>query len=135
MREANPHLIPPLQEQEKGTIMKVKRRIRQDRSKPNKLEREWLDWLRAYNPLEQFRFGERRYKLANGTWYKPDVTCQSHLWEDTQEHKETAWEVKGTKSWRGGFEFLKIAAHQWPEVRWVLVWKEDGLWNEQEVLP
>lgn len=115
------------------------KRIRQDRKGMNKLESEWLEVLKRQFPNEQFRFGERRYLLANGIWYKPDFTCQFHEWPEERSHshrwKETAWEVKGPKSWRGGFENLKVAAHNWPEVRWVLVWKEDGEWNEQEVLP
>lgn len=116
------------------------RRIRQDRKGMNKLESQWRDILEAQFPDEKFRFGERRYLLANGIWYKPDFTCQRHRWPEEKsislQYKETAWEVKGPKSWRGGFENLKVAAHQWPEVRWVLVWKdENGNWNEQEVLP
>lgn len=117
-----------------------KTRIKQSRSGMNKLESDWLWVLQRDYPEEQFRFGQRRYMLANGVWYKPDFTCQKHKWPEDNpvcgyQWKETAWEVKGPKAWRGGFEFLKIAAHCWPEVRWVLVWREDGHWNEQEVLP
>lgn len=110
-------------------------RVRQDRSVPNKLESEWGQKLKSDFPGECFRFGERRYKLANGVWYKPDWTCSNHLPVGSiLDANETAWEVKGPHAWRGGLEFLKIAAHEWPEVRWILVWKENGVWHDQIVV-
>lgn len=124
------------------TATPVKSRIRQDRSQPNKLEREWMGRLLLDFPDEQFHFNAMRFRLGNGVWYKPDFFCFDHYWpEDASRSfkgihaRPTAWEVKGPKAWRGGFEFLKIAAHAWPKVRWVLVWKDDGGWNEEEVLP
>ena len=81
----------------------------------------WMDNLKAQS---------KRYKLGNGIWFKPDMTGN-----DTRDGRETAYEVKGPHAFRGGFENLKVAAHQWPEVRWLLVWKERGEWKQQEVLP
>lgn len=122
--------------------IRKKHRIRQDRSQPNKLEREWMGRLATDFPDEQFHFNAMRFRLGNGVWYKPDFFCFDHHWpEDASRSfkgihaRPTAWEVKGPKAWRGGFEFLKIAASSWPKIRWVLVWKDDGGWNEEEVLP
>jgi hypothetical protein len=112
-------------------VEKAKKRIRQD-SKPllNKLETEWFEVLKVRLPNYRVIPQGVRLKLANGAWYKPDFAMVSHTGGITN-----CWEVKGPKAWRGGFEFLKIAAHQWPEICFVLVWKRDGKWVEQEVLP
>lgn len=139
VRDINPQLFQKLDRETRSLLDKSplpqKQRIRQDRSQPNKLELEWREYLMREFPDERFRYGCRRYKLGNGIWYKPDIVCARHRWPETGFVMETAWEVKGPKSWRGGFENLKVAAYSWPEVRWVLVWKEYGRWNEQEVLP
>lgn len=109
-----------------------KRRIRQDH-KPlmNKLEDEFASYM------EMSMYGEHgiacvlvvqalRFRLANGLWYKPDFFWPNRL---------RAYEVKGPHSFRGGFENLKMAAHQYPWIKWILVWKEDGQWQEQTILP
>lgn len=101
------------------------KRIRQDQ-KPllNKLEQEYFNL---------FLFNERnvcsqsvRFMLANGLWYKPDFFCP---------YRMVGIEVKGPHAFRGGFENLKMAAHQYPWIKWLLVWKHDSDWQEQTVLP
>jgi hypothetical protein len=47
---------------------------------------------------------------------------------------EHAWEAKGPKAFRGGFENLKIAANQWPDVVFTLMWEEAGVWRNQRIL-
>lgn len=111
-------------------------RIRQSKEEPlNKLEAEWYEIIRRQFPnYPPPRPQCRRYKLGNGIWYKPDFVASS--WPQTSGPAiETAWEVKGPKAFRGGFENLKVAAHSFPEVRWLLVWKEKGEWRQQIVLP
>lgn len=105
------------------------KRIRQS-TKPlmNKLEQEWFDHLKATFPLRQFYPQTTRFKLGNGIWYKPDVTCPYF------DGIFTCWEVKGPKAFRGGFENLKVAASKYPEFKWILVWKDDSQWREQVVL-
>lgn len=105
------------------------RRLRQD-SKPllNNLETEFFNWLKAFYPSAIIRPQAKRYRLANGIWYKPDFTA-------LMLGRECAWEVKGPHAFRGGFENLKVAAATYPEIKWVLVWKQDGRWQEQEILP
>lgn len=104
------------------------KRIRQS-SKPlmNKLESQWCEVLRRGCAPGELLIQALRFRLGNGIWYKPDfviISCAI-----------TAYEVKGPHSFRGGFENLKVAASLYPEVRWILVWKQDGKWQEQEVLP
>lgn len=106
------------------------KRIRQDQ-KPllNKLELSFYAWLLArFNGNETLRAQSKRFKLGNGIWYKPDFT----VIENGREH---SYEVKGKHAFRGGFENLKVAASIYPEIWWRLVWREDGHWKEQAVLP
>lgn len=116
--------------------MKAKKRVRQDgRPLLNKLETEFYDQLLAAGPNKLIRAQAMRYKLANGVWYKPDFTCANWRISDG-ETGPVAWEVKGPRAFRGGFENLKVAATRYPEVRWLLVWKDQsGQWQEQHILP
>lgn len=117
----------------------VKTRIRQQ-SKPllNKLETEFFSYLQANRLMPPaIRPQAKRYKIGNGAWYKPDFTQAADAF-DRSDWREHAWEVKGPSKMKGvakGLLALKAAAHQWPEVRFVLAWKEDGKWFEQEVKP
>jgi hypothetical protein len=122
-----------------ATIVMLSKRIKQDtKPKMNKLESDWLKVLSCQFPnYPRPRGQEKRYLLANGAWYRPDITTT--LWPCPDgPARETAWECKGPKQMKNvarGILTLKVAAHQWPEVRWVLVWRERGEWLTQEVLP
>lgn len=121
-------------------IAPAKKRIRQS-SKPlmNKLEQDWFNYLSRTLPADiRLRAQAKKYRLANGSWYKPDMTATTldlgpALW------RETAWECKGPKQMKGisrGMLTLKFAASAWPEVRFVLVYKdESGNWKQENVLP
>lgn len=69
-----------------------------------------------------------RFRLANGLWYKPDFVWLQH-------DPIIAYEVKGPKAFRGGFENLKFAAATYPAILWVMCWKEENRWFDQRVLP
>lgn len=105
-------------------------RLRQDH-KPlmNKLEQEYYNHFLSHHDgpvcIQSVRF-----KLANGLWYKPDFFSESMICSS-----RCGIEVKGPHSFRGGFENLKMAAHQYPWIKWILVWKENGEWQEQTVIP
>lgn len=107
-----------------------KKRLRQS-TKPllNQLETDFLAHLRGRHPSAELRPQAKRYELARGIWYKPDVTA-------ILEGFEHAWEVKGPKVFRGGLENLKVAARVWPSCYWWLVWKDPatGAWQYQRVL-
>lgn len=142
VRKRNPHLYGPSDYVIKSLkcgeayakefcTPKPAKRIRQS-SKPllNKLEQEWFDVLLIRYPshAKAIRPQTIRFKLGNGIWYKPDIWCPTlGTWG-------CCWEVKGPHSFRGGIENLKVAASLYPEIKWVLVWKDKG-WQEQEVLP
>ena len=123
-----------------AAIKAFPKRIRQD-TKPrlNKLEQEWFDRIKGMFPnFPPVRAQAKRYELASGAWFKPDFTASTWPAPENGPQKETAWEVKGPKAcrWsRRGELTIKFAARAWPEVRWILVWKEGGAWRTQEVLP
>ena len=139
-RKLNPHLFKQACEDHihaviKNTTPRPKTRIRQDKPM-NRLEQEAWDYIRTLPHIaapgarySELRAQSKRFRLASGLWYKPDITGRDI-------HRiEYAWEVKGPHAFRGGFENLKMAATQYPEIRWILMWKVDGQWQFQEVLP
>lgn len=145
LRKLNPHLYNalgdevnvsccPLSLETKTAFDVLKRcatgkRLRQD-PKPlmNKLETELFNYLQRLYPKVKLHAQAKRYKLANGLWYKPDLTA-------VMDGREFAWEAKGPHAFRGGFENLKFAATAWPEVNWTLIWKDGNGWRSQKILP
>lgn len=139
-RRLNPHLfLPPAPKLAPSVTAHslvteaapLERRLRQEQGpKLNKLEQAFLRVLQVEYPGVRIRSQDKRYELARGIWYKPDFTMMS-------AGVETAFEVKGPRAFRGGFENLKVAARVWPEVRWLLVWrdKDSGQWKRQEIKP
>ena len=164
VRKLNPHLyatavrdgyevpligVPKSAEPSKGDFRKDvaatevqivygKKRIRQS-SKPkmNMLEMEFHAKLKQDYEGFEILCQAVRLELANGQWYKPDFFIPSGHERHADWDKCIAYEVKGPKAFRGGFENLKTAArvHQW--CKFYLVWKEkgSGKWQRQEVLP
>lgn len=102
------------------------RRIRQSRDVLNKLETEYQDVLRFEHGAENVKAQSIRLRLANGQWYKPDFYLPK---------LGLMIEVKGPRSFRGGFENLKSAAATHPHFKFRLVWRVSGQWKFQEVLP
>lgn len=140
VRKRNPHIYgqpqiridtnPPVYEN-----LTPAKRMRQDtKERLNKLETAFLNECLKYQFGDsEIRSQAMRFELANGVWYKPDfIVFIGGL--DSQDRTPRAFEVKGPKSWRGGFENLKLAARIWPMFRWTLVWKVNGKWKEQRVL-
>ena len=110
-------------------ITKPPKRIRQS-TKPlmNKLEGEFLAWLKAFYPSEKFYPQAIRFRLANGVTYSPDIV--SFTWSD----QTTVWEVKGQMAWDDAIVKLKVFAAQYPEIDVRLAWKQNERWEQQRVL-
>lgn len=102
------------------------RRVRQARHELNKLEEAYLDMLRVEFKGCEILAQSLRVRLANGDWYKPDFFIPSQL---------LAIEVKGAINWRGGLEFLKIAASQHRWIKFRLAWRKGHGWLFQNILP
>lgn len=67
------------------------------------------------------------FKLANGVKYTPDVCIfyeSGHI---------QAYEVKGPWMTDDSVVKLKVAAHEYPWVRFLLAWKVSGQWQVQPV--
>lgn len=114
--------------------VKTAKRVRQGEKPMNKLEAEFG---RIIEPLAiHLRAQSKRYRLANGVWYKPDWT--GDVFSEGCPDQETCWEVKGGKGMKGHAKSmltLKVAASTWPHVDWILAWKENGQWQTQKILP
>ena len=98
-----------------------------DESKLNKLERAWLAVLRQRGAdwigIEPFGL-----KLASDRCrYHPDFVTLN-------DGQLTAWETKGWMKDDAAVK-LKVAAREYPFIRFVLVKKEKGQWTETEVKP
>ena len=137
----NPNLYPgsvPLKLDTTNAAPRIQKRIRQGEKKPNKWEREFFEILcRDYPNYDRPREQSKRYRLANGAWYKPDITA-SHWPQPTGLQMESAWEIKGGDGMKGvakGKLTLKFAAAAWPEVAWYFCTKRNGIWQTQRVLP
>lgn len=102
------------------------KRIRQSTApEMNKLESEWFHHIHHLGARPQ----AIKLKLARSVFYKPDFFSARTL---------TAWEVKGLKGKNidRGKLALKVAATAWPEIKFILVWKDaNGMWQKQHVLP
>ena len=106
------------------------KRLRQD-AKPlmNGLETDFLSYLEsAYAGFRIVPQG-MRVKIATGAWFKVDFFIPAKL---------AAYEVKGPKVMYNQQSrqllALKVAAAQWPEITWWLAWKENRVWQKQQVL-
>jgi len=115
----------------------INKRVRQS-SKPlmNKLETEFYERIRNLYPnFPPVRCQAKTYRIANGLRYTPDFTASP--WPaNCGPARETAWEVKGPWATEDSIVKLKAAAATFPEVCWLLVWKDStGQWNEQRILP
>jgi hypothetical protein len=165
VRKMNPHLAPggaasvadtgfkltpalkaavagvPHQSTSEKPDVKPERRLRQSQ-KPvmNKLEARFYEKLKADNnqcdgdglPVAEIKIQAVRFELARGHWYKPDFLLIAP-WAQ----RPIAYEVKGPRAFRGGFENLKTAARVHPWIKFYLVWEKTpgGEWERQEILP
>lgn len=110
-----------------------KKRLRQSAAPVlNKLETRFYGHLLTQYDRLNIHSQAVRLELARGIWFKCDFFVSPHELCTTP----TFYEVKGPKSFRGGFENLKVAArvHKW--AKFFLVWEDAaGNWQRQEILP
>lgn len=95
----------------------------------NKLEGDFLSYLQSVYTDQRIVPQGMRVKIATGAWFKVDFFIPAKL---------VAYEVKGPKVMQNQQSrqllALKVAAAQWPEIEWWLVWKENITWQKQKVL-
>lgn len=129
-RRRNPHLFGASEAvtiaKDIGTVP-PKTRLRQS-SKPlmNKTEGRFAAHLAALDPHEKWHAQAVTLLLASGVRYTPDfLSFKLRL----------AYEVKGKWASDDSIVKLKVAARVYPELQFVLVWEQDGRWQEQIILP
>lgn len=105
-------------------------RIRQS-TKPdlNKTEARGIAFLQRRYPDALLRVHAKTYVLANGVRYTPEATAIL----DGVEH---AWEVKGPKIWDDATVKIKVAANEFPEIVWTMIWEDSKTkeWKTQIIL-
>lgn len=115
-----------------GTVSTNLKRIRQGEKPPNKLEANWNAYLaRTLPPGAILRAQSIRLRIGCGAWYKPDVAAMVN-------GKLMFWETKGPAQMKNvarGILALKVAASNYPEFTFILVWKIKGEWHTQVVIP
>lgn len=102
------------------------KRVKQSSAKPNKLEADLGAWLRLGNP----KYNAVTFRIANGLRYTPDWVLFKPGTKQLQ-----AYEVKGPFAYAGSLEKLKMAASAFPEVNFILAWRDKSLtWQFQNIL-
>lgn len=109
------------------------RRVKQ-RTKPksNDLELEFGAHLRRLHENSSLGIWEQAltFLLANSVRYTPDWVM---LCAETGLH---CYEVKGKRMWDDAAVKIKVAASVYPNVHWMIVWKDDnGTWKTQALYP
>ncbi len=104
------------------------KRLRQS-SKPlmNKLETEFYERIKDRSYRETYSQA-MTFRLGNGVKYTPDIAVIGACGID-------CYEIKGPKMWDDAVVKIKVAASTYPRIHWWIVWKKDGVWQEQEILP
>ncbi len=120
-----------------GTVRAVDKVIRQS-SKPklNKTEQEFGTWLKARYPDSFIVEQGLKFKLCNGVFFTPDCVVFSPM-SGTVDAYEVKGERRSDAAWFREDSKLKskFAAQQFPFIKWVVVWKQNGEWVTQIVLP
>ena len=139
----NPHLYPN-PEYEKAqpiglvyhpnSVVPPKKRLRQS-SKPlmNKLETEYLNHLQSRWD-NKFYPQAMTFRLASGLKYTADFFAFDFPWIG-ESSGPTAFEVKGPWFPEHNRAKIKMFATTYPEIRVLLVWLENGVWQSQRILP
>lgn len=128
--QTNPGAVVAAMEQSIATPVKRIRQREEETPLLNKLETAFLAELTFTLPGVKVHAQSWRVKIARSSWFKVDFcACVDGQW--------VAWEVKGNKGKNidRGKLALKVAASAYPEVKWFLVWRIDGQWQRQEILP
>lgn len=136
---------PPASQKPATAVSAGKARLRQDRTGPNKWEREFEIWLRAQFPDATVISQALRLRLGNGAWYKTDMIVVQRGADSLTAVADTGWwtnirafEVKGFRR-QAGILAVKVAASQYPWITFHLATKrtknQGGGWAIERVLP
>jgi hypothetical protein len=123
-----------------GTMAESKQsRIKQSHKVATKLHRDWGLYLKSLSRSKSESVYEESITLSlcNGVRYRPDwiVVKTAPQWDMTfsDAFEITAYECKGFMR-DDARKSLLFAAKEYPWIKFVLVWKEEGAWKQQEIL-
>lgn len=138
MKTAKQHnaelVIAPINTLIKAATALEGKRVRQGEPKVRPWEQEWENKLNESGDWVHVKAQSIRVRLANGSWYKCDVSAVP-FGKPSELH---FFEIKGGNKMKGvakGILALKVAASKYPEINWHLVWKENGEWFHQTIKP
>lgn len=139
-------IVNPETELRNNIAQAERKRLRQsDKPIMNKLETRFYEEQLVPDYVlkgEAVHIQAVRLELARGIWYKPDFFLPAAFSRmpagggKGRHRGALAYEVKGPKVFRGGFENLKVAARVHPWITFYLVWEDEktGRWDRQEIL-
>lgn len=131
VRRMNPHIFGAQKSAASCPVREMVPGESSDVANQNKTERLWWDHLVAGAKLGLWSWLGCKcitLKLADDTRYTPDA------WALTPGGVLQAFEVKGF--WRDDAKVkVKVAARQFPWIRFVVVTRKDGMWNQEAVQP
>lgn len=115
------------------------KRIRQKSKTMNRLEVSYFNTMKSRFGVKHMRFAALTFSIANGLRYTPDFTYVLDIPTELNHsgNNRVAVEIKGPKAFDGALDKLKMAAHEFPDWDFWLVWKDKttGEWTGQRVLP
>ena len=131
VRRRNPHLFQTAFAAGVALAAESGTRVRQSHRKRSKLEWEAEAWLAARHPGTVIRWQAMTLVLGNGVRYTPDAFALG----GGNLERPTAWEIKGPHAWDDALVKIKMAPTCWPDVTFILLWKDDGRWRQQTMEP
>lgn len=114
--------------------LKQVKRIRQDGRGVNKLEAAALEQVKSWMPDFKCEHHKLTLLLANGLRFTPDICCRNMA---RDMFKLVFYEVKGPYAREDSLIKIKVAAHEFPDFAFWLLWRDGrtGPWHTQQVLP
>jgi hypothetical protein len=120
-----------------GHIVEIKPAtiLRQRRGQPSKTEQAFETILRTMHKGAWLKEQGLTLPLANGLRYTPDFVVVTPANDGV--HLVIAYEVKGARIWDGSTDKLKVAAHEFPWIKFMLARRKKHTepFAMQEVLP
>lgn len=103
-------------------------RVRQSHKQPSKIHRDWGDYLRRLEWPVHIHEEAINLRLCNGVNYRPDWIAVH------RSGAVTAFECKGGFMYDDARKSLLFAAKTYPWIRFMLVWRQNGQWQQQQIL-
>jgi hypothetical protein len=101
-----------------------------DEGKLNKTERARLEYLRRLPHVKSLHIQAVTVKIGNDCRFTPDF-----FYFDANRERLIAEDTKGGHVWEDSRIKAKAAARMFPEFTFIVAYKENGGWREEEIKP